>query len=123
VSHTSPINLQQKYATFTDHWSPRIIAECNGQEVRIAKVAGEFIWHTHDDADELFMVIKGQLTIHLRDQKDVTLNEGELFVVPAGVEHKPEAQDECWIMMVETADTRNTGEHQNERTIERIERI
>lgn len=116
------INLHKKFAAFTDHWSPRIIAECNGQEVRIAKVAGEFLWHKHDDADELFMVIKGRLTIHLRDGA-VVLNEGELFVVPKGVEHKPAAADECWIMMFEPAGTRNTGEHRNERTVEQLERI
>ena len=116
------IKLQGKYASFTDHWSPKVIAECNGQQVRIAKVQGEFIWHKHDDADELFMVIKGRLTIHLRDC-DVTLNEGELFVVPAGVEHKPAATDECWIMMFEKAETLNTGDQRTSRTVEQLERI
>lgn len=122
MSHANPVNLHDKFATFTDHWSPKVIAECNGNDVRIAKVAGEFIWHKHEDADELFMVIKGRLTIRLRDG-DVTLNEGELFVVPAGVEHRPAAQHECWIMMFEPAGTRNTGDQRSDRTIEQIERI
>jgi mannose-6-phosphate isomerase-like protein (cupin superfamily) len=116
------ISLHAKFSAITDHWSPKLIAELNGQHVRLAKVKGEFIWHKHDDADELFFVVKGLLTIRMRDS-DVTLNENELFVVPRGVEHKPVAEDECWIMLFGPANTLNTGDQHNERTVEKIERI
>ncbi len=118
----SKTNIIEKFESFAEHWSPRLIAECNGQHVRIAKVQGEFIWHTHEDADELFMVVKGHLTIRLR-AGDVTLNENELFVVPRGVEHMPVAEQECWIMLFEPADTLNTGDQRSERTVTKIERI
>jgi mannose-6-phosphate isomerase-like protein (cupin superfamily) len=116
------VNLAEKLSLFSEHWSPRIIGELNGQEVRIAKVQGEFIWHSHEDADELFLVIDGRLTIELRD-REVVLEPGELFVVPRGVEHKPVAEEETSILMVETAGTKNTGEVTEERTIETLERI
>lgn len=116
------IDLVEKFATIRDHWSPKLIAELNGQHVRIAKVKGEFIWHKHDDADELFFVVKGQLTIRLRDG-EVVINENELFVVPRGVEHLPIAEEECWLMLFEPAETLNSGDQRNERTVERIERI
>jgi quercetin dioxygenase-like cupin family protein len=115
-------NLHAKFAAFDEHWSPKLIAECNGQHVRIAKVKGEFIWHKHDDADELFLVVKGQLTIRLRDEV-ATLSEGDLFVVPRGVEHMPVAEEECWIMLFEPAGTLNTGDQRNERTVENIQSI
>jgi mannose-6-phosphate isomerase-like protein (cupin superfamily) len=116
------VNLQHKFAAFTDYWSPKLIAELNGQHVRIAKVRGEFIWHKHDDADELFFVVKGELAIHLHDGV-VTLRQNELFVVPRGALHKPVAKDECWIMLFEPAGTLNTGDQRNERTVEHIERV
>lgn len=116
------VNLDAKFASFSEHWSPRLVAELNGQHVRIAKIKGEFIWHTHDDADEMFFVVRGALTIQLRDG-DVALREGELFVVPRGVEHKPVANEECWILLFEPAATLNTGNITNERTVATIKRI
>jgi len=116
------VNLLQKFSLFTDHWQPKIIGELNGQHVRISKVLGEFLWHKHDDADELFFVVRGSLTIRLRD-REVVLEEGEFFIVPRGVEHQPVAQREAWIMLFEPASTLNTGDQRTERTIERLERI
>lgn len=106
-----PINLTQKFTQFTDHWSPHIIGELNGQYVKIAKVQGEFIWHQHEHEDELFYVVKGELHIDFRD-KSVTLNPGEMLIVPRGVEHKPWAAEETHIMLFEPKATLNTGEHE-----------
>ncbi len=116
------ITLLDKFDLIHDHWRPRVVGELNGQHVRISKVLGEFIWHRHDDADELFFVVRGSLTIRLRD-REVVLNEGDLFIVPRGVEHQPVAEREAWLMLFEPAETLNTGEQRNERTIERLERI
>ncbi len=102
------INLDQKFAKFSDHWSPRIIARVNGFHVKAAKLKGAFVWHAHEDTDELFLVHRGRLTIHLRDGA-VRLGPGEMYVVPRGVEHKPEAEDECQILLIEPAGTVNTG--------------
>lgn len=104
----SSINLQQKFAQFTEHWSPKIIARMNDYHLKLAKVQGEFVWHDHPETDEVFIVVKGQLDIHFRDGS-VSLNEGELFVVPKGVEHKPVAGQECHILLIEPAGTVNTG--------------
>ena len=108
------INLREKYELFNDHWNPRIIAELNGQHVKIAKVKGEFDWHSHEEEDELFFVVKGQLDIQFRDGV-VALNEGEMIVVPKGIEHKPVAQDEAYIMLFEPNSTINTGDLNNSR--------
>ena len=116
------INLAEKFGLFEEQWSPKLVGELNGQHVKLAKVQGEFIWHRHDDEDELFLVIKGRLMIKLRD-RDVTLDEGELFIVPRGVEHKPVAEEEAYILMFEPASTRNTGNLQNERTVANLERL
>ena len=110
-----PINLQDKLSKFSEHWSPKIIAQMNDYHFKLAKVQGEFVWHDHPDTDEMFLVIKGRLDIHLRDGV-VTLNEGEMYVVPKGVEHKPVAEDECHILLVEPAGTVNTGDVVNEKT-------
>jgi len=110
------INLQDKYSKFSEHWSPKIIAQMNDYHFKIAKVLGEFIWHDHQETDEVFLVVKGQLEIHFRDGK-VTLNEGEMFVVPKGVEHKPVADKECHILLVEPASTVNTGDVVDEKTV------
>ena len=110
-----PINFQQKLAQLSEHWSPRIIAQMNDTHFKIAKVQGEFVWHDHPETDEVFVVLKGRLEIQFRDGS-VLLNEGEMFVVPKGVEHKPVAQSECHILLVEPAGTVNTGEVVNERT-------
>lgn len=116
------VNLEEKFSAFQDQWSPKIVGELNGQEIRLAKIEGDFVWHKHDDADEFFMVVKGQLTMHLRD-RDIVLDEGEFFIVPSGVEHKPSASQETQIMMFETAGTTNTGNVDSDRTVDTLERI
>lgn len=116
------VNLHQKFSLFNEHWSPKIVGELNGQQVKIAKVEGEFVWHQHENEDELFLVVKGKLRIEFRDKVE-ELNEGELLVVPKGVEHKPVAEEECWIMMFEPASTLNTGNVQNEKTKSVLEKI
>ncbi len=116
------INLAEKFALFSEQWQPKIVGELNGQFVKIAKVRGEFVWHQHANEDELFLVVKGTLTIRLHD-RDVELHEGEFFIVPRGVEHLPVAEQEAWIMLFEPAGTLNTGNARNERTIERLDRI
>lgn len=103
------VNLKDKLATFSEHWSPRIIADFNGNDVMVVKVKGEFNWHSHPDTDDFFLVIKGQITIKLRDE-DVHLSEGELFVVPKGVEHCPVAADEAELLLIEPHGTPNTGD-------------
>ncbi len=110
-----PINLGEKLTTFSEHWSPRIIAQMNDYHFKVAKIQGEFIWHDHPETDEVFIVLKGQLVIRLRDG-NVILHEGELFVVPKGMEHKPVAEAECHILLIEPAGTVNTGDVVNERT-------
>ena len=109
------INLQEKLTKFSEHWSPRIIAQMNDYHFKLAKVQGEFVWHNHPETDEVFLVVKGQLDIHFRDGI-ISLNEGELYIVPKGVEHKPVAAMECHIMLIEPVGTVNTGEVVNERT-------
>lgn len=109
------INFQDKLSKFSEHWSPKIIAQMNDYHFKIVKVQGEFIWHDHLETDEVFVVLKGQLQIHFRDGR-VLLKEGEMFVVPKGVEHKPVAPQECHILLVEPAGTVNTGEVVSEKT-------
>jgi mannose-6-phosphate isomerase-like protein (cupin superfamily) len=110
-----PINFQQKLAKFTEHWSPKIIAQMNDYHFKIVRIQGEFVWHDHPETDEVFIVLQGQLEIQFRDGS-VLLNEGEMFVVPKGMEHKPVAERECHILLVEPAGTLNTGDDVNERT-------
>lgn len=110
-----PINLNEKLSKFSEHWSPKIIARMNDYHFKLAKVQGEFVWHDHPETDEVFLVVKGKLDIHFRDGL-VTLNEGDLYVVPKGVEHKPVAEAECHILLVEPAGTVNTGEVVDEKT-------
>jgi mannose-6-phosphate isomerase-like protein (cupin superfamily) len=109
------INLAEKFATFSEHWAPKIVARMNDYEFKLVKLQGEFVWHSHADTDEVFIVVDGEMTLHLRDG-DVRLRAGEMFVVPKGVEHKPSAAAECRVMLVETAGTVNTGDVVNERT-------
>jgi mannose-6-phosphate isomerase-like protein (cupin superfamily) len=109
------INFKNKLTLFAEHWSPKIIAQMNDYHFKVAKVQGEFVWHDHPETDEVFVVLKGQLEIRFRDGS-VILNEGEMFVVPKGLEHKPVAQQECHILLVEPAGTVNTGDLVNERT-------
>ena len=110
-----PINLRDKLSKFSEHWSPKIISQMNDYHFKLAKVQGEFVWHDHPETDEVFLVVKGRLEIHFRDGV-VTLNEGELYVVPRGVEHKPVAEDECHILLVEPAGTVNTGDVVSDKT-------
>ena len=106
---SSVVNLADKLAQFDDHWSPRTVARFNGHDVMVVKVKGEFVWHHHDDTDDLFLVVAGQLTIRLRDG-DVRLGPGELFVVPVGVEHQPFAEEEVELLLIEPSGTPNTGD-------------
>ncbi|WP_462221123.1 cupin domain-containing protein [Ferruginibacter sp.] len=109
------VNIAEKLSLFNDYCNPRIIGELNGQQVKAVKLNGEFIWHKHDNEDELFMVMKGTLFMELRD-KTITINEGEFLIVPRGTEHKPVAKEEVHILLFEPATTLNTGEVQNELT-------
>ena len=113
----TPIKLAEKFSKFSDQWSPKIVAQMNDYHFKIVKIQGDFMWHSHPDTDEVFIVMEGELTIHLRDG-DVTLRPGEMYVVPKGVEHKPEAKAECRMMLVEPAGTPNTGDAGGERTAE-----
>ncbi len=116
------VNLIEKFGLFNDHWSPKIVGELNGQEVKLAKVKGEFVWHNHANEDELFFIVKGTLKIEFED-RTVELNEGEMLVVPRGVEHKPIAEEEVWLLLFEPSNTKHTGEVVDERTVEKFERI
>jgi mannose-6-phosphate isomerase-like protein (cupin superfamily) len=103
-----PINLQEKLATFTDHWHPRTVGQFNGHDLMVVKVKGEFVWHRHDDTDDFFMVLSGRITIQMRDAS-ITLGPGEVFVVPKGVEHRPVADEEAQLLLIEPSGTPNTG--------------
>ena len=112
----------EKLSEIQDYWDPRIVGERNGQHVKLAKVRGEFVWHRHQNEDELFLVLKGVLGLELRDGT-VTLRPGELFIVPRGVEHRPVAEEEVHLLLFEPASTLNTGNVRNERTVDRPQRI
>ena len=116
------INLAQKFAQIDTYWDPKIIATLNGQEVRIAKLKGEFVWHHHDHEDELFLVHKGRLILEFRDHQ-VELNKGDMYVVPRGVEHKPVAPDEDELILFEPSSTVNTGQVEHEFTRRDIKKI
>jgi mannose-6-phosphate isomerase-like protein (cupin superfamily) len=107
--HNDVINLTDKFSQFNEPWTPKIICQYNGNDVMVVKVKGEFVWHSHPETDDLFLVIKGKLTIKLRD-RDIHLGPGELFVVPKGVEHCPVAEEECHVMLIEPRGTPNTGD-------------
>jgi len=112
----TPINLQSKFELFSEQWSPKVIAEMNDYQLKIAKIKGEFIWHDHKDTDETFIVIEGKMCIKFRDGI-VELSEGEMFIVPKGVEHKPCAENECKILVIEPRGVINTGGAGGELTI------
>ena len=116
------VNLAEKFGLFEEYWSPKIVGELNGQHVKLAKLKGEFIWHHHETEDELFLVVKGQLVLELREQ-DVVLEEGEFFIVPRGVEHKPVAEEEVHVLLFEPKSTLNTGNVLNERTVEDLKTL
>lgn len=122
MSPLERIDLSEKLSAFDERWSPRIVAELNGQHVKLAKLEGEFVWHSHAEEDELFLVLEGQLTIELRDGA-VVLGPGQMVVIPRGVEHRPVADAEVHVMLFEPVGTVNTGDVRNERTVEDLERI
>ena len=116
------VNLAQKFSLFDEYWSPKIVGELNGQYVKLAKLKGEFVWHDHNAEDELFLVLKGRLMIKLRE-RDVILEEGEFFIVPRGVEHKPVAQGEVHVLLFEPKSTLHTGNVRTQRTVDEHEMI
>ena len=116
------INLAEKLSQFSDYFNPRIAGELNGQQVRLVKFQGEFVWHHHDHEDELFYVVKGSFDMHLRD-KIITINAGEFLIMPRGVEHKPVAGEEVEIMLFEPATTLNTGNVINKKTVTELKHI
>ena len=116
------VNLAEKLRLIRDHWSPHIVGELNGQHVKLAKLHGEFVWHHHEHEDELFLVVKGRLCMELKDG-DIALEEGEFLIVPAGIEHRPVADDECHFLLFEPSGTLNTGNLTNDRTVPRPQSI
>ena len=116
------VNLAQKLSLFDEPWSPKIVAELNDAHVKVVKLDGEFVWHHHDDEDELFLVVAGRLRMEFRDG-DVVLEPGELIVVPKGVDHRPVAEGETHVVLIEPKTTLNTGNVRNERTIEQLDRL
>jgi len=116
------VSLENKFGQFQEYWSPKIVGELNGQYVKLVKVKGEFVWHHHEREDELFLVCKGRLTIQFRE-RDVVLEEGEFLVVPAGVEHRPVAEEEARVLLFEPKSMLNTGNVRDERTLSNLERI
>jgi len=111
------VNFQDKLAKFSEHWTPKVIAEMNDYQFKLVKIQGEFVWHNHSDTDEVFIVIEGSMKIEF-DEETVELNEGEMYVVPKGVQHKPYAENECKVMLVEPKGVVNTGESDGELTAE-----
>ena len=116
------VNLAEKFSRFADHWSPKIIGEVNDCYVKAVKFKGEFVWHQHENEDELFLVVKGKLTMRLREG-DVEVNPGEFLIIPRGVEHLPVAEEETEVILLEPKSTLNTGNVRNERTLEELERL
>jgi len=116
------VNLKAAFAKFSDHWQPRIVGDLHGVQVKIVKLLGEFVWHQHDDEDELFLVVKGQLLMRFRD-REIRVDEGEFLIVPRGVEHQSVAERECEVLLVEPGTTVNTGNVRDERTVLQPERL
>jgi mannose-6-phosphate isomerase-like protein (cupin superfamily) len=116
------INLADKLAQFDDYWSPKIVGELNGQHVKLAKIKGEFVWHHHEQEDELFLVLDGRMRLEFRDRQ-VVLEKGECCIVPRGVEHRPVGEEEAHLLMFEPASTLNTGNVRSERTLDTLERL
>lgn len=110
------VDLKRAFDRVTEHWSPKIVARINDQYVKVAKLLGEFMWHKHDEQDELFFVVRGALRIQFEGEREVRLSEGELYVVPRGVLHNPIAEEECWVALIEPVDTKHTGDVVSERT-------
>jgi mannose-6-phosphate isomerase-like protein (cupin superfamily) len=122
MSEIEKINLKEKFSKFTDHWSPKVIGQLNQQLVKVVKFQGDFVWHSHENEDELFMVIDGSFTMELRD-KSIEVNEGELVIIPKGTEHRPVAKKEVSILLFEPNTIINTGEVLNQLTVKNPENI
>ena len=118
----SKVNIAEKLSRFQDHWSPKLVAQVNDADIKLAKLQGEFVWHHHEQEDELFLVLKGRLLMQFRDREE-WIEEGEFIVVPHGVEHRPVAPEEVHLMLIEPRGTLNTGNVVNERTVAALERI
>lgn len=116
------VNLAAAFARFHEHWSPKIVGEVNESLVKLVKFKGDFVWHHHDHEDEMFLVIRGRLRMNLRE-RSIDVGEGEFIIIPRGVEHKPFAQEECWVMLFEPRTTLNTGNVTNARTRVELERL
>jgi mannose-6-phosphate isomerase-like protein (cupin superfamily) len=116
------VNIEEKFQQIREHWKPRIVAELNGQFVKLVKLKGEFTWHHHPNEDELFLVVKGRFRIEFRE-KHIWLDQGEFIVVPRGVEHRPVAEEEAHVLLFEPTSTLNTGNVRNEMTLEKLERV
>ena len=116
------IDIKEKFSLFDEHWSPKIVGELNGQCVKLAKLKGKFVWHQHENEDELFMVMKGKLLIKLQDQ-DIELTEGQFYIIPRGTEHLPVAEEECHVMLFEPKSVINTGNTKSDKTIKNLEKI
>ena len=121
-SNVEKVNLAQKFTLFNEYWVPYIVGELNDSYVKVDKLKGEFVWHKHESEDELFLVKKGKLLIKFRD-KDVWLDEGEFIIIPKGVEHKPVAEEEVHVVLIEPKSTLNTGDVRNEKTVSQLKRI
>ena len=119
---TNKVNLLEKFGLFDERFHPKIVGDLNDHQVKVVKLLGDFVWHHHENEDELFLVVKGRLRMGLRDG-DIELSEGELFIVPKGVEHKPSSDEECWIVLIEPGSTLNTGNVVGEKTVAELERI
>jgi len=121
------VNIAEKFSKISEYWKPYIAAELNGQSVKLDKLKGEFVFHHHENEDELFLVVKGRFRMHYRDkdlrERHQSIEEGEFIVVPRGIEHKPVADEECWILLFEPSTTLNTGNVVNERTLRELEHV
>jgi mannose-6-phosphate isomerase-like protein (cupin superfamily) len=116
------VNIAEKLSLFDEHWSPKIVGELNGQHVKLVKLSGEFVWHHHDDEDEMFLVVDGRFRMEFRD-REVWIERGEFIVVPCGVEHRPVAEEEASVMLFEPASTLNTGNVTGEMTVAELDKI
>jgi mannose-6-phosphate isomerase-like protein (cupin superfamily) len=122
LDRVDKVNVAQKLSMFDERWSPKIVGELNGQQVKLVKLSGEFVWHHHDDEDEMFLVVDGRFRMEFRD-REVWIEEGEFIVVPRGVEHRPVAEEEASVMLFEPATTLNTGNVTGEMTVAELDRI
>ncbi len=122
MASAEKVNVARKLSLFDEHWSPKVVGELNGQHIKLVKLLGEFVWHHHDDEDELFLVVDGRFRMEFRD-REVWLEEGEFIVVPRGVEHRPVAEEEACVLLFEPASTLNTGNVKGEMTVAELDRI